>query len=387
MRLDNIRKDRTTTIQSKKVTRTNEGNSLVDLINPLMSININSDLHSFYNYREIEKSVKELLNAQSNLVFYAIHQNFMVDEEHKVFFKNLIGRFYDVPTYLWGYYSGQYLVRDGNDNCAIKGLVLLENYHLYHKMLSGINDIRTYKFYVSDINEFIAVEQMRFNKCALQEYWSGVLGNYTTSSYFLPVNRTIDRDDYCISSKSSHIVFSNIFEFGRTQSSSFQVSARYVGSNESNPWFIATWEWLENTTVSASSILCSKAVYASLGIQNMDRIIEILRSKDKINFKESWIPELSKKDEMLIRSLSQTFEWSKQYIYDNQDLLNLEVLALNMSLPWDFELVRFFIKKGYGSRLSENKAVFDKIFQPILTDTILEKLFKCEYNNYLTQKQ
>jgi len=67
--------------------------SILELLNPLKSININSDLHSFYNFRESKDSIEALLKAQSNLVFYVLHQNFMCDEEHKNFFKNMIGRF------------------------------------------------------------------------------------------------------------------------------------------------------------------------------------------------------------------------------------------------------------------------------------------------------
>jgi len=53
-----------------------------------------------------------------------------------------------------------------------------------------------------------------------------------------------------------------------------------------------------------------------------------------------------------------------------------------MTVPWDIELVKFFIDRGYGGRMSENKAVFDKVFEPIITDGIIEKLFNCEYKTY-----
>ena len=53
-----------------------------------------------------------------------------------------------------------------------------------------------------------------------------------------------------------------------------------------------------------------------------------------------------------------------------------------MSVPWDMELVKLFIMKGFGGRMSENKAVFDKVFKPLLTEEILDKLFRCEYDKY-----
>lgn len=46
------------------------------------------------------------------------------------------------------------------------------------------------------------------------------------------------------------------------------------------------------------------------------------------------------------------------------------------------ELVKFFIDRGYGGRMSENKAVYDKVFEQLLTDDILKKLFSCEYTPY-----
>src|SRR5690606_9411119 len=104
---------------------------------------------------------------------------------------------------------------------------------------------------------------------------------------------------------------------------------------------------------------------------------------EEIEWNDEWIPNFWVEDDFkIIRSLSQTFNWTKEYIFQNEGLFNLDVLGLNMSVPWDMELVKFFIERSYGRRMSENKAVFDKVFEPLLTDEILKKLFYCEYEPY-----
>ena len=117
----------------------------------------------------------------------------------------------------------------------------------------------------------------------------------------------------------------------------------------------------------------------------MSEIVNVIKKRANelnIEFKDEWIPDWSFEDEKLIRSLSQTFQWSKDYIFENEDLLNLDVLGLNMTVPWDMDLVKFFIKRGYSGRMSENKAVFDQVFKPLLTDEILDMLFRLEYEKY-----
>ena len=79
--------------------------TLLDLLNPLRSINLNSNLHSFYNFRSMKDNVEKILKTQSNIIYYILHQNFMGEEAHKEFFKNMVGRFYDLPDRFWDYYQ------------------------------------------------------------------------------------------------------------------------------------------------------------------------------------------------------------------------------------------------------------------------------------------
>ena len=386
MKLDNIKKENSTPAKQTNNTpkRNESGNNIIDMINPLMSVNINSDLHSFYNYREAEKNVLELLRAQSNLVFYAIHQSFMIDEEHKEFFKNMIGRFYDVPKNLWGYYAGkEHLIRySPKREDTIGGLILLENNNLYKRLSNGNLDFFDYKFYLIAKETHTTLEKYSFNANALIEY-SGVKiisNNFCETKYYGCVRR-LKQGDVKDSRTDFYISPDLMYEYGRFDSNHYKIYKNF-SNKEENLWFKATWEWLENNTEDNKSVIQNKAIYASLGLENKDKIVSIIRKKAGDDFEESWIPEFSEDDEKMIRSLSQTFEWSKKYIMENEELLNLDVLALNMTVPWDFELVKFFIRRGYGSRMTENKAVFDKVFEPLLTDSIVEKLFRCEYEKY-----
>ena len=381
MKLDNIKKENSIPVkQSNNTPKRNEsGNNIIDMINPLMSVNINSDLHSFYNYREAEKNVLELLRAQSNLVFYAIHQSFMIDEEHKEFFKNMIGRFYDVPKNLWGYYAGM-CNRVYKGYHTILRLILLENINLYNHFINGDKSIDSYNFYLFENEKPQDINGRLFNNLAFDEYYNKI--EYRSKiAYFSPYNKNIIEDkDISRTREWSGIAFDNLYEYGRFRFTDYLVMQQ-IKKGE-NLWFKATWEWLENNTQDNKSVIQNKAIYASLGLENKDKIVSIIRKKAGDDFEESWIPEFSEDDEKMIRSLSQTFEWSKKYIMENEELLNLDVLALNMTVPWDFELVKFFIRRGYGSRMTENKAIFDKVFEPLLTDSIVEKLFRCEYEKY-----
>lgn len=80
--------------------------------------------------------------------------------------------------------------------------------------------------------------------------------------------------------------------------------------------------------------------------------------------------------------MSQTTPWSIDYIEQNKEYLDLETLAFNVSIPWNIEFVKFFVNEGLGFHIARNKTVFEKVFAPILTDEIVEKLFRMEYERY-----
>ena len=133
---------------------------------------------------------RKLLQAQSNLAFYAMHQSFMIDEEHIEFFKNMIGRFYDVPKCLWKYYAGKFNRKYENYETTF-GLILLENMHLYNHRINGDNDIINYKFHVLFEDKSKVINDRFFNKQALEEY-SDSDTSYIFSAYFSPC-RSEDR--------------------------------------------------------------------------------------------------------------------------------------------------------------------------------------------------
>jgi hypothetical protein len=393
MKLDQIpENDSTQLVKSKKTERIDKTSSFVDnnttileLLNPLKNINLSSNLHSFYNFKELTKQVEVLMRTQSNIIFYILHQNFMYDDAQKEFFKNMVGRFYDMPEWSWDYYQGiDY--RNSNEFTTMLGLILMENKHFYKKYRKPNLNLIEWEFNRKE-NAEKPVELTCFNKLSLEEYWGGKFDK-VHCAYFVPYNK-IEISDRDISDERAWeaISFDNFFEFGRFNTNSFKTK-RKSEELEENYWFIASFNWIkeiDDEKVDFSEALKSYSVYASLGIDNFDKIIDIFKQRaDELDLEwdDDWIPKFEEDEIKFIRSLSQTFPWTKEYIFQNEDNLNLDVLGLNMTVPWDMELVKFFIDRGFGGRMSENKAVFEKVFEPILTDGIIEKLFNCEYKPY-----
>ena len=359
--------------------------SILELLNPLKSININSELNPFYNFRESKESIEALLRAQMNLVFYVIHQYFMCNNAHKEFFKNMVGRFYDLPEKFWDYYRGIDYHRTNNFYTML-GLILLENKNLYDRLIKYGHSVLEYDFKRIKSEEKI-VQITHLNALCLEEYWGGeYLGIY--SCYFVPYNKK-NINDRDISNKRawSTISFDDNYEFGRFNTTNCIVK-RKTEALEENYWYIIDLDEIEKMDkfpVEIQQFVAYYAVYASIGLERKQEIVSLIKrraSELNLLFDDNWIPIWSKENEKLIRSLSQTFLWSKEYIYENEELLNLDVLGLNMTVPWDMDLVKFFFKRGYEGRMSENKAVFDRVFKPLLTDEILDMLFRLEYEEY-----
>lgn len=393
MKLDQIPdNDSAQLAKSKKTERQEKVSSFVDnnatileMLNPMKSMNLSSNLHSFYNFKELKKQLEVLMRTQSNIIFYILHQNFMIDETHKDFFKNMVGRFYDLPEWAWDYFQGLNY-RNSNGFNTMLGLVLTENKHYYKKYRKPNLRLINFHFDRKESNGN-KVEVTCFNKLALEEYWGGKYDKIYCA-YYVPYNKKeiTDRD---ISEERSWdtISFDDDFEFGRFNSTCYKVK-RKLEELEDNYWFIATYSWIkeiDNESITLSDAVNAYSVYASLGIDNFEKIIDTFRKRAEeldLEWDDSWNPNFDEDEVKRIRSLSQTFPWTKEYIYENEDILDLDVLGLNMTVPWDMELVKFFIERGYGGRMSENKAVFDKVFEPILTDEIIHKLFNCEYEPY-----
>jgi hypothetical protein len=393
MKLDQTPEKETTAMQVNAKKResypSSAGNngSILELLNPLKSININSDLHSFYNFRESKESIEALLKAQSNLVFYVLHQNFMCDELHREFFKNMIGRFYDLPERFWDYFRGFEYSASNSGYPTMLGLVLLENKNLYEKVIN--QDLAIFKKKFQRIkSENLPVAQKYFNALCLEEYWGGQFDSSITK-YFVPSNRknVVSSIGYC-RSKSSGICFNEPYECGRFRQDLLLIKINDPNKLDENYWYKIKADELVTINLTSSLLpflIKSKGVYASIGLEHKIEILDLIKKRvNELNlpFDDDWIPVWDKEDEKMIRSLSQTFLWSKEYIYENEDLLNLDVLGLNMTVPWDMDLVKFFVRHGYGGRMSENKAVFDKVFKPLLTDEILDMLFRLEYERY-----
>lgn len=375
MKLDQIPDKETGTIQvvSKKreiATSTSNSGSILELLNPLKSVNINSNLHSFNNFRESKESIEALLKAQSNLVFYVLHQNFMCDDSHKEFFKNMVGRFYDLPEMFWGYYRGiNYFSEDEKE--SLNGLVLLENGPLYLRTLNGDYNFIHYNFKAVNSR---TNDKILFNKYCLIHLHGFDNINYEIADDFAPINSNIKLDSF--NSRG----FNQKYEENRFR------------TNLKDKYVYGYWDIVKDENFNSifwryggDVPLRYMSLYASYGIDDLDATISHIMkmsTENGRNFSENDFPKWNNDDLNMIRSISQTFEWSKNYIFENEDLLNLDVLGLNMTVPWDMDLVKFFIKRGYGGRMSENKAVFDKVFKPLLTDEILDMLFRLEYEKY-----
>jgi len=305
----------------------------------------------------------------------------MIDEAHKEFFKNMVGRFYDLPEWAWGFYQGEKYISDG----TMIGLVLTENKHYYKKYKREDNHFGTYEFYSEKESKHYRIRY--FNRVALEEYYGGEFDT-NFCKYFSPFNRTLPTNtDDLWSSRHELNTFEKHYEFGRMTPHQFLIKQN-TDEDVDNNWFIATLDWIKTSEIVKEHFhdaIQNFGVFASIGLDKFDEIIAAFKERFKeidINWDDSWENEWGEETNKIIRSLSQTFPWTKEYIYNNEDILDLDVLGLNMSVPWDMELVKFFIEKGYGGRMSENKAVFEMVFEPILTDEIIQKLFNCEYERY-----
>ncbi len=365
---------------SESIKNTNRGDLKFELLTPLRSMNINSSLHSFYDFREIKENLENLLKAESNLVFYVLHQNFMCDDEHKEFFKNMVGRFFNLPESLWDYYNGGSFINHYSNKGSLLGLVLLENCELYQEHKNGTPKVLNHKFKAENSQNS---SMLYFNKHSLRQ-----IGGITNPineycNFFYPCN-VFGRSE---SSFDIRHGFERDYEYGRFDSTADSIYTSSIGAKVSNPWFICTYDYLESITeeIILYEAVINKSTYASLGIEKKDIIIERLKKQAKkinVKFDDEWIPKFDAEEEKQIRSLSQTFKWTKDYIFQNEKNLNLNVLGLNLTVPWDFEMVKFFIKRGYGGSMSENKAVFEKVFKSILTEEIVNMLFKLEYEKF-----
>jgi hypothetical protein len=388
MKLDQIPdNDSAQVVKSKKIERQDKISSFVDnnttileMLNPLKSINLTSNLHSFYNFKELKKQVEVLMRTQSNIIFYILHQNFMVDEAHKDFFKNMVGRFYDLPEWAWKFYQGEKYNSD-----TMIGLVLTENKHYYKKYFKERNQFKDHEFSSLEETNYSGISY--FNKVALEEYHGGEFDN-RFCRYFSPFNRLLPSNTNATwTSRLEPNTFEMKYEFGRMNPNQFFIK-QTTDKDVDNHWFIASFDWIKTSDIVKEHFekaILNLGVFASLGLDKFDEIIAAFKerfSEVDIKWDDLWESEWPEDTNKMIRSLSQTFTWSKEYIYENEDILDLDVLGLNMSVPWDMELVKFFIERGYGGRMSENKAVFEKVFEPILTDEIIHKLFNCEYERY-----
>jgi len=388
MKLDQLpENDSTQLVKSKKTERHEKASSFVDnnatileMLNPMKSMNLSSNLHSFYNFKELKKQVEVLMRTQSNIIFYVLHQNLMEDDAHKDFFKNMVGRFYDLPEWSWKFYQGEKYISD-----TMIGLVLTENKHYYKKYFKQDNQFKDHEFSAVAETNYSGIRY--FNKVALEEYHGGEYDN-RFCRYFSPFNRQFPTNTGATwTTRLEPNTFEMKYEFGRMSPNQFFIK-QTTDKDVDNDWFIASIDWIKTSGIVKEHFkdaILNLGVYASIGLDKFGEIIAAFKerfSEVEIKWDDSWEVEWPEETNKRIRSLSQTFPWSKDYICENEHLLDLDVLGLNMSVPWDMELVKFFIKKGYGGRMSENKAVFDKVFEPILTDEIIQKLYNCEYERY-----
>lgn len=369
-----------------------ESNSRIpmNVYDPFNPLNFNDKQLSFKSIRESQTYIKNVLFVQENSCFYLLHNSFMCDDEHKEFFKNIVGRFYELPKWSWSYYQGNNYTTytTYNDLGTLLGLILTENLTLFKKYYKTFpNDFSQYRFSCREDGGRI-VNICFFNKLSFEEYLGSLILNDAQSAYFYPYNKALITNKF-ISFKREWdgISFDLDYEFGRFSTNQLLIRQK-TEDLKSNNWFIASLDWIRSSSQVEEHFedtILNLGVYASIGLDKFDLIIETFKgraSKLGVDWCESWEEEWPENVNMKIRSLSQTFPWTKEYIFENEEMLDLDVLGLNMTVPWDIELVKFFIDRGYGGRMSENKAVYDKVFAPLLTDEILRKLFACEYTPY-----
>jgi hypothetical protein len=77
--------------------------------------------------------------------------------------------------------------------------------------------------------------------------------------------------------------------------------------------------------------------------------------------------------------------WDVEFIKKNKNLINWSLLSANPSLPFTFELFEHFEDNwDMGNSSSdfgvwENASFFEKVFAPLLNDSIVEKIIKRYY--------
>lgn len=77
--------------------------------------------------------------------------------------------------------------------------------------------------------------------------------------------------------------------------------------------------------------------------------------------------------------------WSFEFINDNKEKLNWELLSKNPSLPFTLDLFEQFLENWDMGNASgnfgvwENPSLFEKVFRPLLNDAIVEKIIKRYY--------
>ena len=173
MKLDNIKREINSS--AKTEVKSENNNKLDTILNPLQGVDIKSDIYSFNELKSVKENFDNYMKSCENYILYLLHQSFMCDEEHKKFFKSMVGRFYDLPERFWGYYRGigysNFKLYGVNENDTyIYGLELLENYNIYVKFINGDYSFHKYRF--NTIKENIPeYNSLLFNDTAFFLYW------------------------------------------------------------------------------------------------------------------------------------------------------------------------------------------------------------------------
>ena len=379
MKLDNIKREINSSAKTEiKEVRSENTNKLNTVLNPLQGVDIKSDIYSFNELKSVKENFDNYMKSCENYIFYLLHQSFMCDEEHKKFFKSMVGRFYDLPERLWGYYRGigysRKLYGVNENDAYIYGLELLENYNIYLKFINGDYSFHKYRF--NTIKENIPeYNSILFNDTAFFLYWDK--STIINCTRFFTCDRTSFDDRELI----NMTIYYKDYEYY-----SFNVSQ----SSRNKLLFIPDLSKLKDYNISKYELEGIRknhsVIIADLGIENIDEFSDLFNKC--IEFKNYDITKFeiphnfSEQKMNEIRSFVISENWNKEYIINNYELFDLDILSLNMSVPWDIELVKFFISKGYGHRMAQNKAVFDKVFLQILNDNIIDKIFHLEYEYY-----
>ena len=365
MKLDNIKRDINSTAKSEiKEVRSENNNKLNIILNPLQGVDIKSDIYSFNELKSVKENFDNYMKSCENYMFYFLHQSFMCDEEHKKFFKSMVGRFYDLPERFWKYYWMEAL-EDSKGEYYLS-FELNENFNIYSKINNG-----GYPSIERELNKYFGFPDQtkwQFNEDAICLFWGTLNENRSDYQYYLDKGY-------------------KFYELYRFRTSLYKISNGRI-FYKTNYWNLDFSDLKDFSICLADfrELRYNNAAFAYWGLENVEEFCKLYNKCIEIN---NWdipkinIPiEISENDIKIIRSISQTYNWTADYIINNYELFDLDILSLNMSVPWDIELVKFFINKGYGHRMAQNKAVFDKVFLPILNDNIIEKIFRLEYEYY-----